>query len=65
LLNTGKVTNGNGSVRIVQRVANANFDVAAKFDSAPTSSYQGEGILVQQDSGTYCILRSDTMAAES
>ena len=44
---------GDNAVRIAQSIANADFDVAAKFDSAPASAYQGEGILVSQDSGTY------------
>lgn len=41
------------SVRIMQQVANSDFDVAAKFNSAVATEYQGQGILVQQDSGTY------------
>ena len=44
---------GNNSVRIVQAIANTDFQVVAKFDSAPTAQYEGEGILVQQDNGTY------------
>src|ERR1700755_375157 len=50
--NHDPVTGGNNSVRIVQSIANGNFDVAAKFDSAPAKQYQGEGILVQQNSST-------------
>ena len=44
---------GNNSVRILQPVSNSDFDVAAKFDSPVSQQYQGEGILVQQDSNTY------------
>ena len=44
---------GNNSVRILQNISNADFDVAAKFDSSVTRQYEGEGILIQQDSGTY------------
>jgi regulation of enolase protein 1 (concanavalin A-like superfamily) len=44
---------GNNSVRILQAISNANFDVAAKFDSSLGHQYEGEGILVVQDSGTY------------
>src|SRR5947209_20573151 len=36
---------GNNSVRILQTISTADFDVAAKFDSAATKQYQGEGIL--------------------
>ncbi len=44
---------GNNSVRILQNVSNSDFDVAAKFDSTVSGQYQGQGILVQQNSGTY------------
>jgi hypothetical protein len=44
---------GDNAVRILQNVSNSDFDVAAKFDSAPHAQYQGQGILVQQNSGTY------------
>ena len=37
----------------MQSIANADFTVAAKFDSSPNAQYQGEGILVQQDESTY------------
>ncbi|MFZ0591029.1 MAG: DUF1349 domain-containing protein, partial [Bryobacteraceae bacterium] len=44
----------NNSVRIMQTVSNSNFDLAVKFDSAvSTSQYEGQGILVQQDSSNY------------
>ncbi len=51
--NHDPLVGGNNSVRILQTIANSDFDVTAKFDSAPTQQYEGEGILVQQDSGTY------------
>ncbi len=51
--NHDALVGGNNSVRIVQAVANGDFGIVAKFDSAPATSYEGEGILVQQDSGTY------------
>jgi regulation of enolase protein 1 (concanavalin A-like superfamily) len=44
---------GDNSVRAMQQISNSDFNVAAKFNSAITSGYQGQGILVQQDSGTY------------
>lgn len=51
--NHDPVVGGNNSVRILQNITNADFDVATKFDSAPSEQYQGEGILVQQDSANY------------
>ncbi len=44
---------GNHAVRILQPISNGDFDVAAKFDSIPALAYQGEGIMVQQDDGTF------------
>lgn len=44
---------GNRSARILQPISNVDLDVAAKFDSVPSSAYAGQGILVQQDDGTY------------
>ena len=44
---------GNNSVRILQPVGNSDFDVAAKFDSNVSQPYEGEGILVVQNSTTY------------
>ncbi len=44
---------GNNAVRILQPISDVDFDVAAKFDSVLSSAYEGEGILVQQDDGTY------------
>jgi regulation of enolase protein 1 (concanavalin A-like superfamily) len=51
--NHDAVVGGDNSVRILQTISNADFDVAVKFDSAPSQQYQGEGILVQQDSSDY------------
>lgn len=44
---------GNQSARILQRISNVDFDVSAKFDSVPAAAFAGQGILVQQDNGTY------------
>jgi phospholipase/lecithinase/hemolysin len=44
---------GNQSARILQPISNTDFDVAAKFDSVPAAAFAGQGILVQQDNGTY------------
>lgn len=44
---------GNLSAHVLQPVSNVDFDVAAKFDSVPNAAYAGEGILVQQNDGTY------------
>lgn len=44
---------GDLSTRVLQSISNVDFDVAAKFDSLPNAAYAGEGILVQQDDGTY------------
>jgi phospholipase/lecithinase/hemolysin len=44
---------GNQSARILQAISNVDLDVAAKFDSVPSSASAGQGILVQQDDGTY------------
>jgi regulation of enolase protein 1 (concanavalin A-like superfamily) len=51
--NHDPLAGGDNSVRIMQPISNSNFDVAAKFDSPVNSAYEGQGIMVQQDSGTY------------
>ena len=43
----------NGSLDVMQSVADADFGVEVKFDSVPTKKYQDEGVLVQQDSGDW------------
>ena len=44
---------GNQSARILQPISDVDLDVAVKFDSIPNAAYSGQGILVQQDDGTY------------
>jgi lysophospholipase L1-like esterase len=55
---------GNNSVRILQPVSNVDFDVAAKFDTVLSAAYQGQGILVQQDAGTYLRFEVGSNGAE-
>jgi regulation of enolase protein 1 (concanavalin A-like superfamily) len=43
----------NNSVRVMQTVGNGDFTIEVKFDSIPTSQYQFEGIIVQQDANNY------------
>jgi regulation of enolase protein 1 (concanavalin A-like superfamily) len=43
----------NSSVRMIQNISNVDFTVEAKFDSLPSSAYQMEGILPQQDAANY------------
>jgi hypothetical protein len=33
---------GNQSVRILQPISNADFDVTAKFDSIPAAAFEGQ-----------------------
>ncbi len=40
-------------LRVMQTVSNSNFDVAVKFDSAPTAPYQEQGIIIQQDANNW------------
>ena len=40
-------------LRVMQTVSNSNFDVAIKFDSAPTAPYQEQGIIIQQDANNW------------
>jgi len=46
-------TGGNNSARIMQPVGNVNFQVEVKFDSSVATQHQGQGIIVEQDSGTF------------
>ncbi len=55
---------GNQSARILQPISNVDFDVAAKFDSAPTSASAGQGILVQQDNGAYLRFEIDSTGTQ-
>lgn len=46
-------TTGNNSARILQPVANQDFDVTTKFDSAVDQACQSQGLLVQQDAANF------------
>jgi uncharacterized repeat protein (TIGR01451 family) len=46
-------TAGNASVRILQPIANVDFAVEVKFDSAPQTSIQDQGIIVAADASNY------------
>jgi conserved repeat domain len=46
-------TAGNASARILQAIGNVDFTVEAKFDSAPQTSIQDEGIIVAADASNY------------
>ena len=54
---------GNNSVRIMQSVANGDFSVDVRFQSAVAIGNQDEGILVEQDSTNF--LRFDVVYAGS
>src|SRR5262249_32302711 len=43
--------NGENGVRVMQTIANADFEVEVKFNSAvdPSQSFQEQGIIVEQD----------------
>ncbi|HVW86967.1 MAG TPA: DUF1349 domain-containing protein [Bryobacteraceae bacterium] len=44
---------GENAVRVMQSTANQDFDVQAKFDSTVSQQYQGQGILVEQDTANF------------
>ncbi|UCG51676.1 MAG: DUF1349 domain-containing protein [Candidatus Latescibacterota bacterium] len=46
-------TTGNTTARIMQDSPDTDFDVVAKFGSRGAFTYQGQGILVQEDEDTY------------
>jgi regulation of enolase protein 1 (concanavalin A-like superfamily) len=46
-------TGSNKSVALKQSIGNTDFGVEVKFDSAVTQQYQMQGIIVEQDSGTF------------
>lgn len=48
---------GNNSARLVQEVANTDFEIIVKFDSPVTQGYQTQGILIETDDDTF--LRAD------
>jgi len=54
----GRRLNG---LRVVQPVANGDFEVESKFESMGGSAFQDEGILVEQDAAT--VLRFDVYNA--
>ena len=43
----------NSAVRMLQAVANTDFQLEVKFDSKPTQKYQMQGLLVEQDATNY------------
>ena len=47
------VYNSDPALRVMQNVANTNFDVVVKFDSAPTDPYQEQGIIIEQDANNW------------
>src|SRR5262249_54136261 len=59
-------TGGNNSARIMQSIANVDFDIEVKFRSTGIAQYQDQGLIVEQDSLTYIrldILEADCQAA--
>ncbi len=48
---------GNKSARLVQEVANTDFEIVVKFDSPVTQGYQTQGVLIETDDDTF--LRAD------
>ncbi|WP_380165804.1 hypothetical protein [Jannaschia sp. R86511] len=45
--------NANRSLRVVQDVADGDFEVAARFTSSPDQQYQQQGLLVEQDASNW------------
>ncbi len=54
---------GLNALRVVQPVANADFEVETKFESMGSAQYQDEGIVVEQDAST--VLRFDVFSTGS
>ncbi len=54
-------SDGVNGLRVVQPVANADFEVESKFESMGGAAFQDEGILVEQDAST--VLRFDVYNA--
>ena len=44
---------GNRSLRVMQAIADENFEVEVKFESEPTQKYQMQGLLAEQDTGNF------------
>ena len=55
-------SDGLNGLRVVQPVANGDFEVESKFESMGGSAFQDEGILVEQDArrccGSMCTMRA-------
>ena len=45
--------NGNRAPRLLQSTANTDFEIEAKFESAPDESFQFQGILVEADTDNF------------
>jgi len=45
--------NNNTSLRVMQRAPNEDFELEVKFESEPTEQYQSQGLIVEQEPGTY------------
>ena len=43
----------NTSLRVMQPVADEDFEIEVKFESEPTQKYQSQGLLVEQDPANY------------
>src|SRR3989344_129188 len=48
---------GNRAPRLMQDIDNTDFEIEAKFESALTSKYQLQGIIIEQDTGNF--IRTD------
>lgn len=46
-------TSGNQSMRIMQLAPDVDFELETKFASVPSQQYQMQGILIEQDNGTF------------
>ncbi len=56
-------TGGSRALRVVQPVANSDFEVETKFESMGSAKYQDQGIVVEQDAST--LLRFDVLSTGS
>lgn len=45
--------NGNNSARLVQEVANTNFEIFVKLESPVTKAFQTQGVLIETDNDTF------------
>lgn len=45
--------NGNDSARLVQEVANTDFEIFVKLESSVTKAFQNQGILIETDNDTF------------